>query len=111
MADEYVALLSDADAHLLNEMSKKLSEMSNQLDPVVDALWDRANASHGLSDKDDLVAINDMMSNIESCIGDAVSYIDRLLENYLFFALSSEWLIHLCNGYRDRFEERMAQYL
>ena len=38
MADEYVALLSDADAHLLNEMSKKLSEMSNQLDPVVDAL-------------------------------------------------------------------------
>ena len=29
MADEYVALLSDADAHLLNEMSKKLSEMSN----------------------------------------------------------------------------------
>ena len=29
----------------------------------------------------------------------------------LFFALSSEWLIHLCNGYRDRFEERMAQYL
>ena len=27
--------------------------------------------------------INDMMSNIESCIGDAVSYIDRLLENYL----------------------------
>lgn len=36
-----------------------------------------------MSDKDDLVAINDMMSNIESCIGDAVSYIDRLLENYL----------------------------
>lgn len=30
---------------------------------------------------------------------------------HLFFALSSEWLIHLCNGYRDRFEERMAQYL
>lgn len=29
----------------------------------------------------------------------------------LFFAFSSEWLIHLCNGYRDRFEERMAQYL
>lgn len=29
----------------------------------------------------------------------------------LFFALSSEWLIHLCNGYRDRFEERIAQYL
>lgn len=83
MADEYVALLSDADAHLLNEMSKKLSEMSDQLDPVVDALLDRANASHGLSDKDDLVAINDMMSNIESFIGDAVSYIDCLLENYL----------------------------
>lgn len=30
---------------------------------------------------------------------------------HLFFALSSEWLIHLCNGNRDRFEEHMAQYL
>ena len=83
MDDNRIVGLSRDDALLLNEMSKKLSEMSNQLDPVVDALWDRANASHGLSDKDDLVAINDMMSNIESCIGDAVSYIDRLLENYL----------------------------
>lgn len=83
MTDEYVALLSDTDAHLLNEISKKLSEMSNQLDPVVDALWDRASAVHGLCDKDDIVAINDMMSNIESCIGDAIVYIDRLLESYL----------------------------
>lgn len=83
MDDNCIILLSRDDALLLNEMSKKLSEMSNQLDPVVDALWDRANASHGLSDKDDLVAINDIMNNIESCIGDAVSYIDRLLESYL----------------------------
>lgn len=30
---------------------------------------------------------------------------------HLFFALSSEWLICLCNGNRDRFEEHMAQYL
>lgn len=83
MDDNCIVGLSRYDALLLNEMFEKLSEMSNQLDPIVDALWDRANASHGLSDKDDLVAINDMMSNIESCIGDAVSYIDRLLENYL----------------------------
>lgn len=83
MTDEYVALLSDTDAHLLNEISKKLSEMSTQLDPVVDALWDRANAAHGLCDKDDIVAINDMMNNITSSICDAVAYIDRLLESYL----------------------------
>nr|DAI72129.1 MAG TPA: hypothetical protein [Caudoviricetes sp.] len=83
MDDNCIVGLSRYDALLLNEMSEKLSEMSNQLDPIVDALWGRANATHGLSDKNDLVAINDMMSNIESCIGDAIVYIDRLLESYL----------------------------
>lgn len=83
MADEYAVLLSDADAHLLNEMSKKLSEMSDQLNPIVNALWDRASTAHGLCDKDAAVAINDMVNNIESSIGDAIVYIDRLLESYL----------------------------
>lgn len=83
MADEYAVRLSDADARLLNEMSKKLSEMSDQLAPIVNALWDRVGAAHGLCDKDDVVAINDMVSNIESSIGDAIVYIDRLLESYL----------------------------
>ena len=83
MADEYAVLLSDADARLLNEMSKKLSEMSNQLDPISDALWDRVSEARGLCDKDNVVAINDMISNIESSIDDAIVYIDRLLESYL----------------------------
>ena len=83
MADEYAVQLSDAYARLLNEMSKKLSEMSDQLGPLVNALLDRVSAAHGLCDKDDVVAINDMVSNIESSIGDAIVYIDRLLESYL----------------------------
>ena len=73
---------SESEKRLLNRMAYKLTEMNEQLNPIAEAPWNALRESPMLIDKDEVVAINDLMNNVSGCIADATVYIHDLLETY-----------------------------